>query len=271
MKNLYLFIVLLNLLSLRSFEQEIEIITEADSLRGLGQTFYHISPNKCINLLDSAAALYEIAGNKKQQALCYQNIAFAYQEKLDNIDKAIPFINKAIPIWAEIRDSLNQANILKYLGMLQGKIGEYDTGKETIKKAICLFDKMKFNAGIAVSYYDLALLYESENQIDSCISYLNKNKIYFETIQDTFRIFNANNRLFEIYLKNKMFTSASEIYEYNLRMENSNQVYWQQLIDYYRICIKYYDLIDNADFVSLFQRKYNQLRDSLANQEIIVK
>jgi len=270
MKHLVLTLAFVNLFILTFYGQETKI-SEADSLRNIGTSFYETNPEKCIKLLENAANLYERLEQKKQQAYCYQNIAFAFNEKLDNIDSSIKYIEKAIPIWIEIQDPINHANILKYLGMLQGLKGQYVNGIETIQLAIALFEKGNFKAGIAVSYFDLAVLYQNSNQIDSSNLYLGKNKAYFETKMDTGRIFAANNKLFENSLKIKDYGTASEIYEYNLKLEKSNRVYWQQLIDYYRISMKYFKLVDNSEFYSLNQEKYRQLSEKLTQQGIIIK
>jgi len=270
MKKLCLILVFVNLFIVNFYGQEVKI-SEADSLRNLGGSFYNTNPEKCIELLDSAAKLYRLLNEKRQQAFSYQNIAFAYNENLDNVDSAIVYIEKAVPIWIEIQDTSNQANILKYLGMLQGKKGEYSNGINTIRKAIALFDSCNFQSGIAVSYFDLALLYDNANQIDSTIYYLNRNKAYFETQQDTFRVFLVNNKIFESYLKNENYSSASEIYKSNLTLENSSRVYWQHLIDYYSISMKYFKLVDNSELYDLNQEKYKQLSAKLTEKGIMIK
>lgn len=270
MKRLYFILVFVHLLIFKLYGQEVKI-SEVDSIRNLGNSFFESNPEKCIVFLNQAAILYEKLGNKKQQAYCYQNVAFAFYEKLDNIDSAISYIEKAIPIWIEMKDTLKYANILKYYGMLQGQSKEFDKGKETIKKAISLFDKVGFNAGIAVSYFDLAILFENANEIDSSNYYLDKNKAYFESIQDTLRIFGANNKLFENYVRTKNYFLASESYKNNLKLENSSRVYWQQLIDYYRISMKYFKLVDNLELYELNQKKYKQLSEKLIQQGIIIK
>ena len=270
MKFIYINFVFINLFIFNLCGQDLNN-SDADSLRNLGSSFYERNPEKCIILLDRAAILYENVGNKKQQALSYQNIAFTYFEKLDKIDSAIYFIDEAIPIWIEIQDSINLANILKYLGMLQGKKGDFSKGIESIRQAIALFNKGNFKPGIAVSYFDLASLYESANQLDSSNFYFNKNKEYFESVKDTGRIFRVNNKLFENYIKSGNLTSASEVYDRNLKLEKSNRVYWQQLIDYYRLTMKYFKLLDNVEMYNLIAEKYSQLNDSLTNQGIIVK
>ena len=131
MKNVFLILVFVNLFAFNFFGQE-SLISKADSLRNLGRSFYDKNPARFISLLDSAAILYTQLENKKQQGYCLQNIAFAYEEKLDNVDSAISYIEKAIPIWIDIQESFNQANLLKYLGMFQWKKGKYTKGKENI-------------------------------------------------------------------------------------------------------------------------------------------
>jgi tetratricopeptide (TPR) repeat protein len=154
--------------------------------------------------------------------------------------------------------------------MLQGKKEEYTKGVETIRKAITLFENNNFKAGIAVSYFDLALLYDNASQIDSSIFYFEKNKAYFETKLDTFRIFLVNNKLFESYLKKQNLASASKIYEYNLKLEKSSRVHWQHLIDYYRISMDYYKLVDNSELYDFNEEKYKQLSKELKEQGIVV-
>jgi len=270
MKHLSSILTFLILINFCASGQETKI-SEADSLRNRGNSFYDSNPEKCISLLDNAAILYAQLENKKQQAYCYQNIAFTYYEKLENVDSAITYVDKAVSIWKETQDTLKEANLLKYLGMLYGEKGDYSKGVETIRKAITLFENNNFKAGIAVSYFDLALLYDNASEIDSSIYYFERNRAYFETKRDTFRIFRVNNKLFESYIKKKNFISASEIYECNLKLEKSSRVHWQHLIDYYRISMDYYKLVDNSELYDFNQEKYNQLSAKLIEQGIMIK
>ncbi len=148
---------------------EKESFSLADSLRNAGNSFYNTNPDKCIQLLDSAATLYKLANNKKQQVYCIQNIAFTYSEKKDDYLRSISYIMKAISIWKELKSIKGEANLLKYLGMLQGKLRYFDEAKTSINNAIRLFNLAEYKAGVAVSYYDLALVYENEGLIDSCL------------------------------------------------------------------------------------------------------
>ena len=265
----YFLLIFINLFVFKSYGQEFTS-SRADSLRNIGNSYYDSNPRKCITYLDSAALLYDKLDKKKQRAYCIQNIAFVFHEKLNNIDSSIIYIEKAIAIWKELKEPLNQANLFKYYGMLLSKQGEYLEGIEAIRKAIDLFEKNSFTPGKAVSYFDLALLYENASQIDSSIYYFKKNKAYFEAKQDTFRIFLVNNKLFENHMKKEKYNSASEIYENNLKLEKSSRVHWQHLIDYYKISMLFFQNTDNSELYDLNQEKYKQLSEKLTEQGIVI-
>jgi len=117
----------------------------------------------------------------------------------------------------------------------------------------------------------LALLYDNASQLDSSIYYFEKNKAYFESKQDTSRIFGVNTKLFETYLKEENYKAASEMYESNLNMEKSSRVHWQNLIDYYKISMKYFKLVDNSELYEFNQENYKRLCEKLSQQGIIIK
>ena len=64
-------------------------------------------------------------------------------------------------------DTSNQANLLKYLGYLNDRLGHFHLGKIQVAKAIELFTSKNIEYGVAVSWFDLSKVYEFENKIDS--------------------------------------------------------------------------------------------------------
>lgn len=257
------------LLALTVQGQTTDPATNADSLVRQSVPFYQTDPQKFIRMQDSAALLFEKAGNRIWQALSYQNIAFVYEEKLNNIDSAICHVQLAIPIWTGLHENKGLANILKYQGMLYGKQGRFGEAKKNISQAIELFRKEGLETGVAVAYYDLGLVYENEHKTDSCIYYINKNRAYFSQVADTFRVFNANNKLFEIYLNEKNYGPAASCYEENTRLEPSPAVFWQHLLDFYQRCIRYFEAIGNAEKVKIYKDKYDAYHKQLKAQGFI--
>ncbi|OFX68097.1 MAG: hypothetical protein A2X14_01480 [Bacteroidetes bacterium GWD2_33_33] len=268
--TLLIFLILLSFRNINYINQNPNKEQEqiADSLMNLGYSFYNTEPLKFINFLDSAARLYDIAECLKKQALCYQNIAFVYQEKLQNFNKAEEFTLKSISNWREINDTLNEANLLKYLGAIQGELGKYDIAKSNIKCAINKFRLKQFNAGIAVSYYDLALVYEKEERSDSCIHFLNLNKKFFEAKNDTFRIFNVNNKLLYTYIKTNNFEQIEQLINSNLSFQVSQRVRWNQKLDFYQFSNEYYTKIKNETLSNDYLNKYKTLKDSLIKEGV---
>ncbi len=230
-------------------------IPEADSLMSEGYKYYDTNPKKCVKFMSEAAKLYEKGGMKHEQALCLQDCAFAYYSKLGDYKKALPFVQEATKLYHEINESNNEANLLKYLGLLQAKNKEYALGKESIAKAIKIFENTGFKAGIAVAYFDLADVYQFQNMTDSCIFYLKKNKEFFETAGDTSRIFIVNSCLIDNYSNSDQLEKAAEIQKYNSTIEDAPTLYFENQLEYYSVCEKYFKKVKNRKMQTEYRNK----------------
>ena len=216
-----------------------------DSLRNLGYSLYNSHPEQCIDLIQRAAEVYYAQNNKTQAAFCYQNAAFAYNEQLQHSDSAIYFIEKAIPIWEETHDTLNLANILKYLGWLKAEQHQFEVGKVHIKQAINLFEAAKFPSGRAVAWFDMAKLFELQGKPDSSIHYYHKNKAFFLAKQDTLRIYLANTAIIRNYIIVKAYEAIPPLYESNLLLEASQDIQPGHKETFYSTSKEYFKLMEN--------------------------
>lgn len=228
--------------------------------------YYKTDPNKSILYNDSAATAYAQLANKPWQAMATQNIAFAYEEKLKNTATAVLYMEKAKAIWETTGDKKGLANNLKYLGMLYGKQNNYDKAKKYINDAIRLFEEADFKAGVAVSYFDMAAVYEQAGYIDSSIQFLLKNKNYFLEEKDSSRIFLVNNKLFSSYRKTGNLPAVQSVYLENTKLEKSEDIYYQHLLDFYRLCIAYFKEQKDEATSAVFLNKEKELTDKLTRE-----
>ena len=272
MKHFFGVVILFILImySLKSEGTEYDKLLIADSLKKIAYTYYDTNPVKCIAYNDSAAQIYKQFDDNRNLALCYQNICFAYYEKLNNPQKAQDFAFKSINSWNIEQDTLAEANIVKYLGLIQSDLGLFSEAKSNIKKAIFLFNKKGFKAGVAVSYRNLAMIYKSEHKQDSCIYYLNLNKEFFASINQYSRIFGVNNELLECYIELNNLDEAERIFSSNKDILKEYKIYWQDQINFYRISKKYFERIDNKELLDIYNKKYTHLEDSLSAKGIKV-
>ena len=215
----------------------------------LGSYFYQKDFKKAIQYYDTAALYYNKCKDKFESN-CYLNIAGVYDEQLGLNLPAIQYLNKSLKIAEIYKDTLQQATVLKYLGALKGKEKDFKQGKFDIKRAIDLFNFKDFKRGVAVCYYDLAIVYYYENNFDSCIISLNTSKDIQRRFNSIDRIFGINNYLLKVYLAKHDLNNFDIVKKENEAIVNDEKVYDFDRISYFKTLIDYYDLKkDNAKVI----------------------
>ena len=194
----------------------------------LGQCYYKTNADKAIIYFIKANDLYSKVKNKKKAAFCLQNIAFTYDERKHDFSNAAIYARGAVQGYREIRDTMQQANMQKYLCYLLGRTHHFAEAKENAADAITLFTAMKFTRGVAVSYRDLAIVYVEEHKSDSAISLLLAAKNIWKEYNDTFRLFDINNELLNEYNTLNRQKDALAVFFENRSMLKSRAVYFQK-------------------------------------------
>lgn len=125
---------------------------------GKGLKIYQTSPRSAIHYFKLAAAEFEREGNFKKAGITNLNIANIYDEHLYSTDSALIFSSKSLEIWKSLNDTLQMANLYKYVGLLKGRNREIVEGINHILNAIELYKEKSFTSGLAVSYINLSEL-----------------------------------------------------------------------------------------------------------------
>ncbi len=238
LRNISVTLLILTIASINLYSQEILVAenNKADSLVKVSYQFYESKPETFISLNKAAFLLYKKSDSKKEMAQVLQNLAFVYTEKIKDYKLANTNITLSIGLWKELNNTLQEANLLKYKGMINGYLKNYNTAKRDIRLAIKKFKELNYSNGIYISYLDLAKVYEQESKLDSSIYYANLNKKYFEEQKDTFRIFTVNNNLINYYLHSKEYNKAKEISVSNKQMLSSDKVKESDREEFKKIC-----------------------------------
>ncbi len=121
-----------------------------------------------------------------------QNAGFYFDEHQCKYDSSKIKIEQALKIWVHINDTLNQANLIKYLAYLNGRLGNYAIGKSQIVQAIRLYRLKKDESGVAVSYFNLGRIYQFQNKIDSAIFFIEKASLFWKQQNNPARGFLKN-------------------------------------------------------------------------------
>jgi tetratricopeptide (TPR) repeat protein len=196
--------------------------------------FYATDADKSIEYQQKAHQLYLTAGNKSEATVCLQNIAFTYEEQKKNYDEALQYAQKAIAVRIELKDTMEQANMYKYIAFLHGKMHNFEAAKQNGAMAVTLYTTQHYLPGLAVTYRNLALVYEEEKKYDSSVRLLQQAITIWqgnpenEHISGT-RLYGCRNELIRIYTSmGKMKLAESEIQE-NMAVDASRFHYIQQL------------------------------------------
>ncbi len=229
----------------------------------LGGIYFNTNPQKSIQHFQKAADAYVAINDKKKAGFCNQNIAFIYDEKLNEYPKALSHSNIALNIWQDLSDTLNEANILKYIGLLEGKLKSFDAAKNHIATAIEKFQQKKNDRGIAVCYFDLGQVYFEEGKLDSSIVQYNKALNIWEKTTDYNRMVGINTQKIKALDAMDNSLEAKSIIKANEAMINQHQIGWQDRISFYEMAKDFYSKNENEPKATLYQSQFKKLSDSL--------
>jgi len=206
------------------------------------------------------------------------DIANAIQDRAHDLDekqhqpkKAVAEIEKAIVFFNALNDTLNLANNRKYKGYLLGRMGKFKEAKNETEAAIDLYRLSKINAGVAISQFDLARMFEFENTLDSAIYYADLSRSFWKTKQADQRVMIADNMLVSLFLKSNQPEKARSVQEESSLLVKRPDMHWQSVIDYYFTSMLLFRTINNIAVAGDYQQLYLSKIAALKSQGIIAK
>lgn len=233
----------------------------------MGSYYYSRKPEKCIDYQLKAHDLLMMAGNKKMAAICYHSIGFTYEEQLKDYQNALVYIEKSLPLHQELKDTAELANMYKYMGYLKGKLGRYEDAGKDAAKALSTYNSIGDDDGVAVSWFDLATIYSSENKNDSAILYYNKAKTYWNE-NCAGRVFLINNKMIPLYIQDR---PESEV---DLIKENEDllkyKMHHTMRLPFYKLCIDHYTRNNDKQKAEEYTTLHKHLVDSLNSKGIVI-
>lgn len=197
---------------------------EIEALEKKGFDAYQEGPQKAIPIFKNVADNYESIGNYKKAGITNLNIAGIYEEQVNKIDSALYFSKKSLQNFEELGDTMQIANLYKYVGLLKGKNGNFEEAKSNIGKAIELYTSQKFEQGIAVSEFNLASTFYAEQDYENSIKYFDKSKKYWLSQNGNGRVYSNNILGIKIYDSLKNTNQVNKLIEENRKIEIATKV-----------------------------------------------
>lgn len=240
----------------------------ASAYENLGVYYFTRNNDSALIMLDSAGYFYYRINKLPEYATCLQNTAFGYDEMKKDSIKAIEYAESSLNIWSQLLDTLKSANMEKYLGYLYGKTKQFDKAKYAIKEAIRKFGSKNYDAGVAVSQFDLAVIYENQEMLDSTVYYASIAKAYWLSVNEKQRIFGINNFLFSVFLKKDDVSVAKKYFEENKKLEYDTGIYWKPLLDFYSYSIKLHRKLNDKSGLAEYSKKIESKKAELTKNGI---
>lgn len=236
----------------------------------IGNYFFSRNADSCIAYNQLAFQLFKNAGDEKRAAICLHSIGFAYDEGKHQPNNALQYIEQSVPIHRNLNDTLELANMYKYMGMLKGKLNRFAEAKQDVNLAIQYYAAKEYKPGIAVSHFDMSQVFVAESNTDSAIAYLSLAKQYWLVNNNAGRIFGLNNYFFETYFKAGMSADATRVLQENEALLAKETIYYTDRLQFYNNSIALYSKVNNINKKQSYTLQYQSLKDSLAGQGIKV-
>ncbi|MEO5591915.1 MAG: hypothetical protein ABIR15_09075 [Chitinophagaceae bacterium] len=201
----------------------------------------------------------------------FQNKGFEFDEMQNDYRKAFEQTEKAIIIYVALKDSVNEANLLKYKGFLLGHLGHYNEGKKEIYKAAVLFGVKGRAYGIAVSQFDLSRVYEFESILDSAIYFAIQALYYWKPEADTFRILTISNQLINLWIKSDNLNQAKKVHVAIEPLLEKNDIHWMPLLDYYFLSARLFESLKIKEACGKYEKLYTDKIYKLKQKNITAK
>ena len=195
-----------------------------EELEQSGFDTYQRSPKEALPIFKQVALEYEESENLKMTGITNLNIANIYDEHVDQIDSALIYAERSLHIWSTMRDSMQMANLFKYIGLLKGKRGQFAEAKSSIRTAIRTYNGLGFEQGIAVSEINLAKTYFREKEYEKSMRYFESSKQFWLQKNEVNRVYTDNIVGIEIHAAMKNDEKVESLIKENHKIEEQTKI-----------------------------------------------
>ena len=178
---------------------EVDTSLSIEELEKKGFEIYQESPEEAIAIFEVVAEKYEKNGDYKKEGITKLNIANIYDERMEDMDSALRYAEKSLDIWVEHKDTMQIANLYKYIGLLKGKTERFEEAEEDIGKAMRMYTELGFDQGVAVSQINLAEALLRQDKWREAEALFLKSKPFWMEQGDQGRVFTNNILGIQIY------------------------------------------------------------------------
>lgn len=214
-------------------------------------------------------------GFKEPLEHLYSNLGLVYN-RIDNSEKAIEFLQKALEVSKEYDNKDNLASIFTNMGSIYYSLSDFQLAKSYYEKARALAVEINNLAIESNSIISIGEIYEREGDYTLALEYFENSLTIARQVEDEYRgpksilFARAYSSIGSIYFFQKKYTEAIQFLEKGYDLANESG----QLRIVSNVSKKLslsYEAIDRLEKALIYSRYYNEISDSIKNEDIIKK
>ncbi len=187
-----------------------------EELEKLVFEIYQEKPHKAISILKYLSSQADL--DTKKKTTYYLNTANVFDEQLLHYDSALKYAGYGLALATETEDLMQRANLLKYVGYLQGRLHLFEEGKASIQASIDLYRQVYFQQGRMVATQNLASLYLEAEEYEQALTYFKEANEFWRRKQLRSRLFKSNLQGIQIAIQLDDRALARSLIEENQKM-----------------------------------------------------
>jgi serine phosphatase RsbU (regulator of sigma subunit)/Tfp pilus assembly protein PilF len=239
-------------------------------LHALGLNHYRLGNyDKTLDYFRQVLRMFEEDGDQKGIARLHNNIGILYDE-LSQSEKALSYFYKALEVKRTIGDSSEVASTLSNIGFAYQKLGLPDKAHAYLMQALAIDQHSGNTDGLVYTYQNLGKLYSSLNKPDSALHYYHSSLSLLDKEGSQYEQSEILLNIGTIHLKMQLPAQARRAFEQALA--NAATINARKVVkDCYHGLAKAYQQEQNWKLSLLYFEQYENLKDSIFNEENIQK
>ena len=223
--------------------------------------------DKALEYFLESLALRRESGSLDEVSIILNNIALVYY-KMKSCERALPYFEESLRIKRELKDYYDYDNVLINSGLSHVFLNHYQEAIKIFRDGIVFFgDSTKLSVK-ASGYFGLGVAYYGMNDLGKAQKYFSSS--YEFSRKDNNSRFQADNL---VYLGKISFALGKRQEDIDQMIEagkiSQPNEYNELLISVYEGLIKMFKSMNNNDQLSVYQKKYIELREKVYSATMV--
>lgn len=202
-------------------------------------------------------------------ARMYNNLGILYSE-LGQYALSLKHYENSLAIKEELKDSSAITSTLSNIGLLHLEQKQYELARKCFTQSLAMDEQLRNTEGLVYTNENMGRLYSQQLQYDSALYFYNKSLNMLQEEEDLYERTTLLNSVSAIYLQTNKPREAIRSFEQALK--HGKEVNARALLqESFKGLSEAYAQLQDYKNAFYFHQQYNQLKDSIFNEEKLKK